>query len=64
MTERVQERRPEGDAARHYEEALRLEQEAGELVRHGLTQDRLEEAERLRALAKKEWKAFWEATKK
>ena len=50
--------RPTGEAAEHYAEALRLEQLAGELVRHGLTSDKLEEAERLRGLAKVEWSKF------
>jgi hypothetical protein len=60
VTQPVHLKRPEGEAARHYEEALRLEREAGELVMHSLSPN-LEEAERLRALAKEEWRKYHEA---
>jgi len=56
MTEAVHMQRPEGEALKAYEEAKRLEREAGEAV-----QDyQLEEAERLRGLAKEAWKRFRE----
>lgn len=61
MTEPIQLKRPEGEAARLYEEALRLERLAGAEVMHKLTPN-LEEAERLRGLAQKAWAAFQEVS--
>lgn len=58
MTTPVQEKRPTGEAARHYADALRLEREAGDAVIHKCN---LEEAERLRGLAKEAWRRFREA---
>jgi hypothetical protein len=62
MTQPVQMKRPEGEAAQFYEEALRLEREAGEVVMHRLVPN-LEEAERLRGLAKEAWAKYREASR-
>lgn len=59
MTTPVHEKRPTGEAARHYEDALRLEREAGEAVYDW----KLEEAERLRGLAKEAWQKFRETNR-
>lgn len=59
MTQPVQMERPTGEAAKHYAEANRLEREAAEAVQDW----NLEEAERLRGLAKVEWEKFKELSR-
>lgn len=61
MTQPIREKRPEGEAAKHYEEFLRLERLASEEVMHKLAPD-FEEAERLRGLAKEEFRKYREAS--
>lgn len=58
MTTPVQMKRPEGDAAKHYEDALRLERETAEAVEKW----NLEEAERLRSQAREAWRQYREAS--
>ena len=69
MTTAVHMERPTGEAAKHYEEALRLEREAASLVMHNNSpneaerQKNFEEAQRLRGMFKAEWRKYEEASR-
>lgn len=58
MTTPVQMKRPEGDAAKHYADALRLERETAEAVEKW----DLEKAERLRGQARESWQKYRETS--
>lgn len=58
----IREKRPEGVAAKHYEEFIRLERLASEEVMHRQNPN-FEEAERLRGLAKEEFRKYREASR-
>jgi hypothetical protein len=58
VTQSVHMKRPEGEAAAHYELALKLERDIADAV-HDY---KLDEAERLRGLAKEAWAKYREAS--